>query len=259
MRIALVFSGGGGKGSYQIGVYKALNELGLTNYITSISSTSIGAINSVLLINNDIDEAIYFWENIKRRDVAPINKNLYKIFLRRSLSTKDNLRMLIESNLDLKKLEESNIELIVTCTKVFMGYPKRKIFNLNKKNRDEIVDIILASCTIPCLFRAHKMKKYPKTYFYDGGIMGRAPIEGLKYDEFDKIIVVHLDNLNRLNPIKYRKKKYINIYPSIYQGGIYQGTYGFTQKLAKKRIETGYLDTMKKLKDMDLKREVENE
>ena len=44
--IGLVLSGGGAKGAYQAGVWKALYELGLADRIRAISGTSIGAINA---------------------------------------------------------------------------------------------------------------------------------------------------------------------------------------------------------------------
>lgn len=259
MRIGLVLSGGGGKGSYQIGVWKALYELGLTKYIVAISSTSIGTINSILIINNDVNHAIKFWENIRRKNIAPIHNKLIDIISNKSLSKKENLKLCIESNLNIEKLKNTNVELFVMCCKVKKGYPKKQIFKLNDKTKSDIVDIILSTCSVPFIFRSHKISKYPKSYFYDGVIMSRTPTECLDYNSFDKIIVVHLDNINRLHPTKYNKKKYINIYPSIYQGGIYNGIYGFTKKLAAKRINAGYIDTMKKMKEINLMSEVKNE
>ena len=48
MRIGLVLSEGGGKGAYELGVWKALTELELDKYIEVFSGTSIGAFNAVL-------------------------------------------------------------------------------------------------------------------------------------------------------------------------------------------------------------------
>ena len=41
-KIGLVLSGGGTKGAYQAGVYKAMEELGLIPHIKAIAGTSIG-------------------------------------------------------------------------------------------------------------------------------------------------------------------------------------------------------------------------
>ena len=45
----LVLAGGGGKGAYEVGVWKALNEYGFAKKITTISGTSVGGLNSALL------------------------------------------------------------------------------------------------------------------------------------------------------------------------------------------------------------------
>lgn len=44
--IGLVLSGGGAKGAYQAGVWKALVECGVANRIKAVSGTSVGAINA---------------------------------------------------------------------------------------------------------------------------------------------------------------------------------------------------------------------
>ena len=46
--LGLVLSGGGAKGAYETGVWKALNEAELTRNVVAISGTSIGAINAAL-------------------------------------------------------------------------------------------------------------------------------------------------------------------------------------------------------------------
>lgn len=60
---ALVLSGGGAKGSYQVGVWKAMCEYGVTNDIVVISGTSVGAINAALFASVESpDEIANFWE-----------------------------------------------------------------------------------------------------------------------------------------------------------------------------------------------------
>lgn len=60
-KIGLVFAGGGAKGAYQIGVWKAMREIGLDRIITGVSGTSIGAINAVLFSGVDFDVAENVW------------------------------------------------------------------------------------------------------------------------------------------------------------------------------------------------------
>lgn len=43
----------GGKGAYQIGVWKALRELNIENQIVAIAGTSVGALNAALFYQGD--------------------------------------------------------------------------------------------------------------------------------------------------------------------------------------------------------------
>lgn len=58
------------------------------------------------------------------------------------------------------------------------------------------------------------------SYLYDGGICSRTPAEGLALNNIDMGIIVHVDSLGKLSPLKFRNKKYINIYPSKFLGGL---------------------------------------
>jgi predicted acylesterase/phospholipase RssA len=59
-RIGLVLCGGGFKGAYQIGAWKALRELGVTR-LSAIAGTSVGALNAVLIANGDSAAAEEVW------------------------------------------------------------------------------------------------------------------------------------------------------------------------------------------------------
>ena len=50
----LVLEGGGTKGAYQIGAYKALRDLGIE--FQGVAGTSIGALNGAYIIQNDIED-----------------------------------------------------------------------------------------------------------------------------------------------------------------------------------------------------------
>ena len=64
LNIGLVLAGGGAKGAYEAGVFKALWDLDIIRRITVVSGTSIGTINGLMLSMNDgkvMDES---WSNI---------------------------------------------------------------------------------------------------------------------------------------------------------------------------------------------------
>ena len=58
----LVLAGGGAKGSYQVGAYRALRELGWNPQI--ITGTSVGCLNAALFVMDKITEAEELWKNL---------------------------------------------------------------------------------------------------------------------------------------------------------------------------------------------------
>ena len=66
--IALVLSGGGAKGAYEVGVWQALHEAGLATKVEAVSGTSIGAVNAALFASwPDPKGAETLWlENVEK-------------------------------------------------------------------------------------------------------------------------------------------------------------------------------------------------
>lgn len=58
----LVLAGGGAKGSYQVGAYRALKELGWQPDI--ITGTSVGCLNAALFVLDKVSEAEELWKNL---------------------------------------------------------------------------------------------------------------------------------------------------------------------------------------------------
>ena len=64
---AVVLSGGGAKGGYQIGVWKVLRQMGFTPDI--VVGTSVGALNGALMALDNFDAALDIWENMSMDSV----------------------------------------------------------------------------------------------------------------------------------------------------------------------------------------------
>ena len=62
MKRAIVLSGGGSKGSYEIGVWKALKKLNIKYDI--VTGTSVGALNAALMTQKTYFKAIRLWKNM---------------------------------------------------------------------------------------------------------------------------------------------------------------------------------------------------
>ena len=151
-KIGLVLGGGGGKGAYQIGVWKALREYKIDKYINYTSGTSIGSLNSLLFLSGDLDNAINVWANITK-ETALTRKSVKDIFFKKSLYSRDGFIDLAEKNVDFEKISKSKIKSFVTATPVSKnveGAPTT--FSLNGKGKDEIIRYVLASSAIPVIF-----------------------------------------------------------------------------------------------------------
>ena len=71
MKYALALGGGGTRGAFEVGVWHALNELGIE--IEAITGTSIGAVNGAVFASGlDADD---LWLNIRATDIAEIKGN----------------------------------------------------------------------------------------------------------------------------------------------------------------------------------------
>ena len=66
----LVLAGGGAKGSYQVGVYRALREVGWQPAL--ITGTSVGALNGALFVMDHLDEAEQLWRTLDVHGVLEV-------------------------------------------------------------------------------------------------------------------------------------------------------------------------------------------
>lgn len=72
--IGLVFAGGGGKGAYEIGVWKYLHEIGLDQYVRCVSGTSVGALNAALFVGSSYELAEKLWLDINQDKILTPKK-----------------------------------------------------------------------------------------------------------------------------------------------------------------------------------------
>ena len=78
MKKAICFAGGGSKGAYQLGAWKALEELGESFDIAT--GTSIGSINAAFYVQQSIERAQELWFNLEADTVMVNGINLEKSF-----------------------------------------------------------------------------------------------------------------------------------------------------------------------------------
>ncbi|WP_248924002.1 patatin-like phospholipase family protein [Paenibacillus hamazuiensis] len=260
-KIGLVLAGGGGKGAYQIGVWRVLREFGLEKSIKAISGTSVGALNGALFLQNDYRAAEKVWltmspEKILSLRSAQLLESLQKIGMNISdtkiykyanvlqgygIFTRHGLIKLIKEAVDLNSVTSSSIPFYVTCCQ--LGSQEPKYIRLNGLTPDEIEKYLLATSAIPGVFPPEEIDG---KLYYDGGLPlvgDNNPIQPVYKEGCDLILVVLLDRSSLINKEQYPKANIIEILPQDAQGNLFNGTLQFTAVGAKRRIEQGYQDT----------------
>lgn len=71
---ALVFSGGGAKGSFEIGAWRAFREMGLE--FDAVVGASVGSLNAALYAQGDYDLAEEIWSTVSIEQVVEVPRNL---------------------------------------------------------------------------------------------------------------------------------------------------------------------------------------
>ncbi len=243
MKTAVVLSGGGARGAYQIGVWKALRKLKVKYDI--VTGTSVGALNGVMMVQNDFKTALLFWKNITYEKIFgndfynvkySIYMNYIKEFINKGGSSPINLEKTLNDVFDAKKFYKSPIDYGI----VVYNFSKLKPELLIKKDLEEesIKDYIIASAAC---YPAFKMKKINDFKYIDGGYFDNMPINLAIDLGADKIIAVDLKSVGIKRRIKDSMKEVIEIKPKNEIGSFLE----FNQNLANRNIKFGYNDTMK--------------
>lgn len=125
----LALAGGGGKGSYQIGVWRALKESGYEKQIAGVSGASVGALNALLFANQDFEKAENIWFSIRPIQFLNPADSLSHLpdadgnavgLLRRAgahgLCSRDGLRSILQNDVELSRISSAKVALYVCLT-----------------------------------------------------------------------------------------------------------------------------------------------
>ena len=206
-KIGLVLGGGGARGSYQIGVLRALEEAGILHEIEHISGTSIGAINTLMVMAKlSYERMLEVWEMINNSDIYGHKLEKLKFDRIGLFSLKDMYQKLCEQ-VSLSEIRESKIQGYVTAAKirkrsmidqVLLHRMEKEVFHLNEV--EDPYKATLASASIPVLFGSTEIDE---EFFVDGGTVDNCPIRPLLEQGCNIIIAVPIDG--RFHPKAYAK------------------------------------------------------
>ena len=198
----LVLEGGGTKGAYQIGVYRALMESGVE--IGGVAGTSIGALNGAMIVQGDYEKAYELWHDITysmiinakeediermsqlkwgREDISFVKDKLKSLLVGRGFDI-GPFRESLETYINEYKIRKSKMDFGI----VTINLSERKPIHIFKEEIPEgkLNDYLMASSYLP-VFKAERIDG--KLYL-DGGFYDNLPFGMLKDKGYKDLILV---------------------------------------------------------------------
>lgn len=235
---AIVLAGGGAKGAYQIGVWRALKECGYFQKTGAFFGDSIGAINACLMAGTSYEEAKDAWEKLNFFTV--FQPDLEMIDGKEGLFSREELVKLFDEHMDFQKIASSKV--YVNATKLQKNGEKKAVyFRLKGEEPEKIKKILLASSALPVLYESVEIDGEE---YRDGGLTDNLPVMPAYVAGFRKIIVVLLSKDTVFDPSLYPDCEMIVIRPSHDLGNLLDGTLNFTESKIRFLMEFGYYDAM---------------
>lgn len=251
----LVLAGGGGKGSYHIGVWKALKEMNIK--IKAVTGTSVGSLNGAFVAQDAYEDALNIWSNITVDQVLAVDRDYFSKLISMNISINKEtiasslkhledfykkkgfditpLKRLIETYVDEDLIRKSPISYgLVTVS--LTDWKPLEIF-IEDIPKGKLIDYMLASSFLPGFMPMELDGKR----FLDGGFHDNLPINLIATKGINKIIAVDLKGFGRKQAVKKKGLEITHISPSSDLGM----TLEFDSSRARKNIQMGYLDTLK--------------
>lgn len=253
----LVLSGGGAKGSYEVGVWKAIEELDIP--ICAITGTSIGALNGAMLVQGDIELLELAWSTLSVEHIIDVRKDIWeteKIYERHMTPFKffkntingdgldiSPLTNLLREYIDEYRIRNSPIDLGI----ITFSLTDRKPLQIFKDEmpKEHIVDYLVASACFP----AFKPIEIDNKRYIDGGFYDNIPIAPLVEKGIKDIIVVDISGGFTGVPVVQRRDKLedysdcnITVIENTQDLG---GTLEIDPQRSRENIKIGYMDALK--------------
>ena len=198
---ALVLAGGGAKGSYHVGVYRALQQLGWVPDI--ITGASVGALNGVLFTMGKVQEAEDIWRTMELHDVLELpatteKQELYNFFMDVVRSGGLNVEPLgetIDRYIDEDAARHSPIRFGLVMTELSTMRSIR--CPIEDIPDGKLKDYMLASSAC---FPALRPREIDGVKYIDGGWRDNMPLDLAKDMGAEELLGVDIDGVGITRP-----------------------------------------------------------
>lgn len=187
--LAIVLSGGGAKGAFQVGVLDALIEDKKVDFDISVG-TSTGAIQAAAVAQDDIPRLINFWTSIKKPDDIYRKRGgtlLSIITGQPSLYTTAPLKTLLQQSIDEQKIRATGKRLRIGIVNLTNGE-----FRVVGENAPNLADWVYASCAMPFVFPPQDSRDAlgNDEQWVDGGVRDVTPLDTALNERPRAVLVV---------------------------------------------------------------------
>ena len=252
---AVVFSGGGAKGGYQIGAWKALREIGFEPDL--VTGTSVGALNGALMALGKYEDARSIWENMSMNRVfsqfvedtqaqnlppETLFKRLAREVLRNGGADISPLQELVKSLMDEDALRHSPIRFGLVTTR-FSPIKAVELF-IEEIPEGEAADYVLASAAC---FPFMKSYQIGNVKFVDGGYSDNMPVQMAVNAGATEVAVVDISGGLSHQPTLRDDRALIHYIHNKrpFNNGQPGAMLLFDQEISRQNMRQGYLDTCK--------------
>lgn len=249
----LVLDGGGARGAYQIGAWKALTEAGVK--INAVAGTSVGALNGALICMGDIGKAEKIWNEMTFSRVMDVDDEWMEGLFQKQTSIREFLnegwKRLKEGGVDITPLrnlihETLDEEAIRNCGKEFclltFSLSEFRELDLSIEDIPEglLEDFLLASAYLI----GFKNEKIQGKKYIDGGVVNNVPLNSLVKRGYETIIEVRIYGPGREPRVKMPEEgEKLEIAPRVKLGSIIE----FSGKRSRQNLVIGYYDACRML------------
>ena len=204
---AIALEGGGARGSYQVGAWRALQEAGIR--YNAVSGTSVGALNGAMMAMGDLTGAEKLWRDIRFSQVMNVDDETMGRIMKLDFESLDQvktalrtirdiirsggvdvepLRNLLDEWVDEEKIRSSGVSLFLPT----YSLTDREALEVDVSQlpEGELAGMLLASAYFP----AFKQEQIGGKHYTDGGFVDSVPISPLVKRGYENIIVIRLNS-----------------------------------------------------------------
>lgn len=203
---AIALEGGGAKGAYQVGAWRALEEAGIR--YNAVSGTSVGALNGAMMAMRDLPNAEKLWKDMRFSQVMNVDDETMGRIMKLDFENFDQvksalrvirdivrgggvdvepLRNLIGEWVDEEKIRNSGVAFFVPTYSLTDREPVEVV--ASELPDGELAGMLLASAYFP----AFKQEQIGGKNYTDGGVWDAVPITSLVQRGYQDLIVIRLN------------------------------------------------------------------